>query len=242
MNILGIIPAREGSKRVPQKNFRPFVGTTLTDLAIQQALDSSLLTHIALSSDAEEVLEIGRKYPKIFCLKRPEAISSDDAPAIEYVWHTLADLEPKLGLKFDLVVILQPSSPLRNTEDIDATIQLLLDNPDSESAVSVMKVNQLVHPLKFKTLEGKVLKPYLEEEAGRFAAKDLPEIFVRNGAAYSFWRADLENKSDVIGKNCLAYLMPSARSVDINEWVDFEFAAYLFEKQRGTQLLPSVNP
>ncbi len=71
MNILAIIPARAGSKRVPQKNFRPFVGTTLTELAIRQALGSKLLTHIALSSDSEEVLAIGRKIPANHLLAAP---------------------------------------------------------------------------------------------------------------------------------------------------------------------------
>ncbi|MFN0214464.1 MAG: cytidylyltransferase domain-containing protein, partial [Saprospiraceae bacterium] len=81
MRILGIIPAREGSKRVPQKNFRPFAGTTLTELAIQHALGSNFLTQIALTSDSETVLKIGRAYPQIACLKRPLEISGDDAPA-----------------------------------------------------------------------------------------------------------------------------------------------------------------
>jgi len=232
MNILGIIPAREGSKRVPQKNFRPFAGTTLTDLAIQQALGSKLLTHIALSSDAEQVLKIGQKYAQISCLHRPTEISGDDAPAIEYVRHALAALELKHGLRFEIVVILQPSSPLRNAEDIDATIQLLLDNLNADSAVSVVKLDHMVHPLKLKTLESNVLKPFLEEEAGRFAAQDLPEVYVRNCAVYATWRRDLENRPDVIGQRSLAYLMPSERSVDINEWMDFEFGEYISLKKK----------
>ncbi len=251
MNILGIIPARGGSKRVSEKNFRPFLRTTtLTDLAIRQALGSKLLTQIVLSSDSEAVLAIGQKYPQITCLRRPAEISGDDAPAIEYVRHALAELEftrPALssrwaGHPFHVVVILQPSSPLRKSEDIDATIQLLLDNPNADSAVSVTKLDHMVHPLKLKTLDGNELKPFLEDEAGRFAAQNLPEIYVRNCAVYATWRTDLETRPDVIGQKSLAYLMPRERSVDINDWVDFDFAAYLYKKQRLTLLLPSVDP
>jgi CMP-N-acetylneuraminic acid synthetase len=240
MNILGIIPAREGSKRVPEKNFRRFLGTTLTDLAIKQALGSKLLTQIVLSSDSEAVLAIGRKYQQITCLQRPSEISGDDAAAIEYVRHALSELESGQDA-FDMVVILQPSSPLRTSEDTDATIQLLLDNPSADSAVSVAKLDHMVHPLKLKTLEGNALKPYLEDEAGRFAAQDLPDVYVRNGAVYATWRRDLETRPDVIGQKSLAYLMPRERSVDINDWVDLEFAAYLYKKQRLTLLLPSVS-
>ncbi len=129
---------------------------------------------------------------------------------------------------FDIVVILQPSSPLRTSEDIDASIQLLLDNPDADSAVSVVKLDHMVHPLKLKTLEGNELRPFLEDEAGRFAAQDLPDVYVRNCAVYATWRRDLETRPDVIGQKSLAYLMPPERSVDINEWVDFEFGEYLY--------------
>jgi CMP-N,N'-diacetyllegionaminic acid synthase len=231
MNILAIIPARSGSKRVPQKNIRPFAGTTLSELAIQQALGASLPTHIALSSDNMEILDIADNYPQVHRLLRPQDISGDTAPAIEYVRHALGMLENE-GLRFEMVVILQPSSPLRTASDIDTTIQLLLDNPAADSAVSVVKISQMSHPLKLKTLEGKELKPFFEEEAGRFSAHDLPEVFARNGAVYATWRRNLETKNDLIGQHSLAYIMPPERSVDINEWVDFEFAEYLYLKSQ----------
>lgn len=228
MNILGIIPARAGSKRVPRKNFRPFAGTTLTDLAIRQAQRSQLLTQIVLSSDAEEVLTIGRKYPDVSCLLRPPELSGDEALAIDYVRHVLT----QLASRFDMVVILQPSSPLRTPEDIDATVQLLIDNPDADSAVSAVRIDHMVHPLKLKTLDGKELKPFLEDEAGRFAAQHLPDVYVRNCAVYATWRRDLDVRPDVIGRRSLAHVMPAERSVDINELVDFEFAEYLYNKRQ----------
>ena len=116
--------------------------------------------------------------------------------------------------------------------DIDATIQLLLDNPTADSVVSVVKLDHMVHPLKLKTLDGNELKPFLEDEDGRFAAQNLPPVYVRNCAVYATWRADLETRNDVIGKRSLAYLMPADRSVDINEMMDFEFAEYLYQKNR----------
>lgn len=228
MNILGIIPAREGSKRVPQKNFKPFSTTTLTDLAISQGLNSKLITTLALSSDSEEVLNIGSKYTGVVLLKRPAEIADDHSPAIDYVRHALKVLE--IDKIFDLVVILQPSSPLRTSGDIDQTIQLLIDNPDADSAVSVVLLDHMVHPYKLKRMHQNTLLPFIEDEAGRFAANELPPVYVRNCAVYATWRANLETRPDVIGEKSLGYLMPSDTSVDINTQLDFDFAEFLYNK------------
>lgn len=228
--ILGIIPAREGSKRVLQKNFRPFAGTTLTDITLQQAIQSALITDTVISSDSDEVLEIGRKYPGVISLKRPEEFSTDTSPAIEFVRHTLEVLEPQKGYTYDIVVILQPSSPLRNPGDIDNTIRLLIADREADSAVSVVKIDHMVHPVKLKVLKGEQLLPYIEEEKGRFASHELPDIYVRNCAVYATWRRDLETRPDVIGNKSLAYIMPAETSADINSMMDFEFAEYMYKK------------
>lgn len=228
MNILGIIPAREGSKRVPKKNFKPFGGSTLTNLAIEQGLSSKLITCLAVSSDSGEVLQLASKYKKVHAIKRPDELSNDHSPAIDYVRHALSILET--DKPFEMVVILQPSSPLRNAADIDATIQLLLEHPEADSAVSVVKVDHMVHPYKLKRMEQNLLLPFIEDEAGRFAAHELPDIYVRNCAVYATWRKDLENRTDVIGKTSVGYVMPADTSVDINEPLDFEFAEFLYER------------
>ena len=228
MNILGIIPAREGSKRVHQKNFRVFADTTLTDIAINQALGSKLISTIVISSDSTNVLNIAKKYDQVIPLLRPKELSNDHSPAIDYIRHTLSLLEKEQ--KYDLVVIIQPSSPLRSSEDIDNTIKLLIDNPDADSAVSIVKVSHMVHPLKLKTLQGNILLPFIEDENGRFATNDLPDIYVRNCAVYVSWRKEMETKPEIIGNKSLGYLMPAETSVDINDMIDFEFAEYLFKK------------
>lgn len=228
MKILGIIPAREGSKRVPQKNFRPFANTTLVDLAIQQGLKSKKITHLAVSSDSIEVLNIARKYDHVYCIERPIELATDEAPAIDYVRHTLKTLEDEE--KYDLVVILQPSSPLRSEEDIDQTIELLKKHPEADSSVSVVLVDHMIHPYKLKRLEKDILLPFIEDEAGRFAAHELPDVYVRNCAVYVTWRKNLETRRDVIGQKSVGYVMPADKSVDINTQLDFDFAEFLYTK------------
>jgi len=229
--VLAIIPAREGSKRVKHKNFRPFAGTTLVDIAIEQSLAATTLTDIVLSTDSKDVLEIGRKYSEIISLERPVELSDDKSPAIDYVKHTLAVLEPQKGYTYDMVVVVQPSSPLRTPQDIDKTVELLIANPDRESSVSVVLVDHMIHPLKLKVMQGDTLLPYLEEEKGRFASHELPKIYVRNCAVYVTRREGLENRVDVISPNSVGYVMSPETSVDINSMLDFELGEHMYKKQ-----------
>lgn len=229
-NILAIIPAREGSKRVHHKNFRPFAGTTLIDLAIQQALHSRLITDIVVSTDNNKVLEISKRYD-VMSLHRPEEISGDDSPAIEYVKHALNIVEKQKNIQYDVIVIVQPTSPLRIGSDIDETLNLLITNPEVDSAVSVMRIDQMQHPIKLKRMIGHTLVPYIEDEKGRFLANELPKVYVRNGAVYATWREGIEKRPDVIGEKSLGYIMPAERSVDINEMLDFEFAEFLYNRK-----------
>jgi CMP-N-acetylneuraminic acid synthetase len=231
MRILAIIPAREGSKRVPRKNFRPFANTTLVDLAIQQAIGSKYINKIVVSSDSDQVLEIAAKYSQVLPLERPFDLSEDFSPAIDYVRHALRKCELE-GFGYDIIVILQPSSPLRGSLDIDACVELLSLHPEADSCVSIVKVNHMVHPIKLKKLNKVKLEPFFEEEAGRFASQDLPDVYVRNCAVYATWRKDLEIRSDVIGNISLGHIMTDYSSVDINTMLDFELAEYLVIKSR----------
>ena len=229
MKILGIIPARGGSKRIPGKNTKLFCGRPLIEYIIESSLHSKFLDRIVINSDDEKVLNIGSKYPEIIRIKRPDELSGDKARAIEYVRHTIDVLNQGNNEQFDIVVILQPTSPLTTGEDIDNTIQILI-NAKSDSAVSVMKLNHAIHPVKMKTMEKGRLFPFIEEENGRMAEDELPEIYVRNCSVYASTINTIQ-QNKIIGDDCRGYLMPSIRSVDINDLLDFEFAEFLMTKQ-----------
>ena len=229
MAILGIIPARGGSKRIPGKNKKLFCGKPLITYTIETALQSKLLDFLVVNSDDEEILAIAATYENVIALKRPAAIAGDKAKAIEYVFQTLEVLEQEKKGPVEAVVILQPTSPLTSQEDIDGTIQLLLDSK-ADSAVSIMQLDHAIHPVKMKTMRGNQLLPFLEEENGRMAAHELPELFVRNCSVYASAIQTILQQKDIIGKDSRGYLMPLERSVDINEPIDFEFAEFLYQK------------
>ncbi|HEX4143232.1 MAG TPA: acylneuraminate cytidylyltransferase family protein [Pirellulales bacterium] len=230
-NVLGIIPARGQSKRLPRKNLCLLAGKPLLAWAIESARQSRRLNRLIVSSDDDEILAVARAYDEKLPLKRPPELAADDSPAIDYVRHALATLESDASRRFDVVVILQATSPFTQPSDIDATIDLLLTS-GADTAVSVMRVDHAVHPVKLKTMSGDRLVPYLEEERGRMAAADLPEVFVRNCSVYATRRGVIES-GRIIGDDCRGYLMPRERSVDINEPLDLELAEFLLSRPRG---------
>jgi CMP-N,N'-diacetyllegionaminic acid synthase len=233
MRVLGIVPARGGSKRVPRKNVRLLGGVPLVERALLAGLSSTQLAHVCVSSDDDEVLEIAARHKAATALRRPDALASDTAPAIAYVTHALDVLERDRGhARYDAVCILQPSSPLTLSSDVDATVSLLWSSGAS-SAVSVVEVAHDVHPVKLKRMHGQRLLPYLEDERGRMAAADLPTVFVRNCAVYVARRATVEQGA-IVEDDCAGFVMPRGRSVDINDELDFLFCQFLFEQGGGS--------
>lgn len=173
------------------------------------------------------MLALAAAYPVVFCIARPAELATDESPAIDYVRHALKELEPDRGA-YDAVVILQPSSPLTAAADVEGTIQLLLST-SAESAVSVVRLAHDVHPVKMKRLDGDRLLPYVEEELGRMAAHELPELYVRNCSVYATRRSVIES-GRIVGDDCRGYVMPRERSVDVNDEIDLEFAEFLLKR------------
>jgi CMP-N,N'-diacetyllegionaminic acid synthase len=227
VKVLGIIPARAGSKRLPGKNTRELGGKPLVAWVIEAARASRRLARLVVSSDDARVLEIARSYDPQLALARPAELASDTSPAIDYVRHALA----AAGSGFDAIAILQPSSPLTSPADIDGTLELL-EHSGADTAVSVMRLDHAVHPAKLKRFAGDRLVPYLEEERGRMAEHELPEVWVRNCAVYATRLAVIE-RGVIIGDDCRGYRMPRERSVDINEEIDLQLAGLLLARSRS---------
>ena len=225
--VLAIIPARAGSKRVPGKNKKQLGGKELVRYVIEAALEARSIQDVAVSSDDADILAISRTYSGVVAIERPAIFATDLSPAIEYVQHAL----DYLSNVYDAIVILQPSSPFTTAEDIDNTLDLLWQT-DADSAVSVMKLDHAIHPVKLKILRGDKVLPYWEEENGRMAAHELPELYVRNCAIYASTYPTIQ-AGQVIGTDCRGYIMPRERSIDINDPIDFEFAEFLITKKIG---------
>ena len=230
-NILGIIPARAGSKRVKNKNTKPFADTTLLDIAIKQGLSSSLIDNLVVTSDSKRAAEISKNYFKsgLSFIDRPKNLADDNASALEYINHTINFYE-KINKFFEIIVILQPTSPFRTSKDINATIELLLKNyDDADSSVSIAKVPHVIHPHKIKVLKQNYLKGWLVEEGQKTAEHEIPKLYVRNCAVYVFKTSNLKLGISY-GKKCLGYEMGEDSLVDINTNSEFDFALHMYKK------------
>lgn len=224
-NILGIIPARGGSKRVIRKNMRRLGSKPLVAWSIEACRASQTLSRVVVSSDDEEVLQLAATYDAHLPLRRPAELATDASMAIDFVRHALTTLEAAGEGPYDVVVIIQPSSPLTTADDIDAVVNLLLSS-GADSAVSVMEVEHALHPLKLKVMQDDRLLPYLEDERGRMAAHDLPKVYVRNCSVYAS-RRRVHEAGKILGDDCRGYVMPRERSIDVNDELDLRFAEFL---------------
>lgn len=210
---------------MPGKNKKKLGNKELVRYAIEAALDAKEVDMVVVSTDDDDILTIARSYDEVKAIRRPDNISGDKAPAITYVQHVLE----LLNEDFDYTVIVQPSSPFTLGVDIDQTIKLLYGT-EADSSVSVMKLDHAIHPAKLKVMKRNKLNAYFEEENGRMAAHELPELFVRNCSVYVSTVESIA-KGKIIGDHCLGYEMPRERSIDINDPIDFEFAEFMMSRK-----------
>jgi CMP-N,N'-diacetyllegionaminic acid synthase len=217
---LAIIPARGGSKRLPRKNVLDLCGKPLIAWSIEAGLESQYIDKIVVSSDDDDILEISEKFGSN-TIKRPDELANDTATTFDAIKHTIDNVE-----KFDYIVLLQPTSPLRGSKHIDEAIELL----ESKNADAVISVCEMDHsPLWSNTLpEDNSMNSFLREEILNKRSQDLEKYYRLNGAIY-ISKSDklLEEKSFFLKDNIFAYKMDRESSIDIDEEIDFRVAEVL---------------
>ena len=231
--ILGVITARGGSKGIPGKNIKMLAGIPLIAYTINVAKESKLITHLIVSTDDEEIKDVSKKCGADVPFLRPEELAKDTAKHLPVMQHAVAFMEDKLGIVFDYAVSLQPTSPLRTVEDLDGTIQKLIDS-GADSAVSIVEVTGR-HPVQIKRLEGDKVLPYSVFEEEGIRRQDLPVAYERSGAVYTMRRDLLMKDNKFYGDDVVGYIVPQDRSVDIDVPFDWLKAEYMLEdlKKKG---------
>lgn len=219
---LAIIPARGGSKRLPRKNILDLCGKPLISWSIEAALKSKYISKVVVSSDDEEILNISSNFGADI-IKRPYELANDTATTFDAVKHTIDNFE-----NYDYIVLLQPTSPLRNEKHIDEAIELL----EEKQADAIVSVCEMDHsPLWSNTLpkDGN-MNNFLRDEVLNKRSQDLEKYYRVNGAVY-ICKTDklLENKSFFLKDNIFAYIMDRKSSIDIDEEIDFLFAEKVIE-------------
>lgn len=207
--VLGIIPARGGSKGVPRKNLRLVRGKPLIAWTIEQGHKSAYIDRLILSSEDDEIIQVARMYHCDVPFRRPVELSQDSTPGIEPVLHALGQLPG-----YDYVVLLQPTSPLRTVQDIDGCIEKCVRS-DSPACVSTTRSQQ--HPFLMYYTDGDGrLRPVAAEGAAFHRRQDYPDVFLLNGAVYVAGTTWLSENRSFMSKETVGYRMPAERSIDVD--------------------------
>lgn len=221
--IVGVVHARGGSKRVPLKNIRPLAGVPLVAWIVRAAKQSRLLDRLLISSDHPEIIRIAKEHGAEAPFVRPSALA-EDVPSELVTQHAIDFVEKEAGLKVDIAVTFQPTTPFCTTADIDAVIQLLLDHKDLDSAFTAKPIHE--RPEWMFRLQGHRAELFtggsLQGERGVF--QSLEPLFIPNGAAYATRREVLFGQNLVIAAKTGLHKMSLERSVDIDEPIDFMLA------------------
>ena len=229
---LGVVPARGSSKGVARKNIRLLAGRPLIAYTIEVAERSRCLTRWIVSTEDKEIAEVASSLGAEMPFQRPAELARDDATAVEVAAHALAFVEAQEKRHYDFLALLEPTSPLRRAEDVDAALTML-EESGADSVVSLCRL-EAPHPAKLKIVEDGVVKAFLPDlwREG-LLRQQLPPVYFLNGAVYAVRRHLLLGEKTFWGKNTLPYLMPPERSVNIDTWVDFKLAECLIEEREG---------
>ncbi|MBO8164301.1 MAG: acylneuraminate cytidylyltransferase family protein [Brevibacillus sp.] len=222
-SVLAVIPARGGSKGVPRKNIKPLSGKPLLAWTIEAAKQSSLLDRIVVSTEDEEIAKMAREFGAEVPFMRPQELAQDDTPGIDPVLHALEQLP-----SFDYVVVLQPTSPLREAVDIDSCIRMCVER-NKPACVSVTLADKPPHWM-YQLDEQSHLHPIVPQERAIARRQEAPPVFLLNGAVYVAQTEWVQNSRTFLTNETVAYAMPKERSLDIDTDIDFVIAEEWLKK------------
>lgn len=221
--MLAVIPARGGSRRVPRKNLAKLEGRSLVRRALETAHAARLIDAMVLSSDDPAILAEARGLP-VLERRRPPALATHTATSYNVALDALDMARGELGA-FDVLALIQCTTPFATADDLDAALALLRAAPAADSVVTITRAPDLAHPLKLKRLVGDRVVPLYEDDR-LVPSHDLEPLWVRNGALYAS-RMNVLDGGALIVPQPLGHPMPEERSVDINTPLDLAFCEFL---------------
>jgi CMP-N-acetylneuraminic acid synthetase len=228
--ILAVIPARGGSKGIPRKNLQPIAGVSLVAHAIRVAHDLDWVDRICLSTDDEEIAAEGRRCGLAVPFLRPPELASDTTGSIEMwqnVWRTS---EAHFGERYDVSVLLEPTSPLRLPEDVTATVEAMLSGGYA-AAATVSRAPAHFTPHKCLTVDEAGAIGFYHSQGHQYSLRQrIPDFYFRNGICYAVRRNTLLVGGTIIEKECRAVVIDRP-VVNIDDLVDLEYAEFLMQKR-----------
>lgn len=230
LRIVALVPARGGSKGIPGKNLRVVCGKSLVRRSVESGLESRLVGRVLLSTDSEAIAGEGRNAGAEVPFLRPAELARDDTPSSAVVAHALEWLEKNEGRLPDILVLLQPTAPLRRGHHVDEALDLLVSS-GARSVVSVARVPGHHHPAWQFTIRDGILCPFMQTGKVPPRRQDLPPTYTRNGAIYAAWTETWLTGKMAYGFGCVPYVMEPEDSVNVDGPEDLALAEFLLERR-----------
>lgn len=228
MEILCVVPARGGSKGIPEKNIKEINGKPLIAYTIEEAKKSKYITRIIVSTDDMKISTISEKYGAEIPYIRPKHLAEDSSPTVEVIIDLVQKLKEKENYTPDYICVLQCTSPLRTAQDVDGAIKKLL-NTEMDGCVSVCEVE--INPYWTNVFNQEKLEYFIPEGKKILKRQDLPKIYRLNGAIYVVkTKAFLDEKSLEV-ENSTGYIMSEESSIDIDTIIDFKIAEIIMKEK-----------
>ncbi|MFQ5833192.1 MAG: N-acetylneuraminate synthase family protein [Candidatus Thorarchaeota archaeon] len=237
--VMAVIPARSGSKGVKNKNLKMLAGLPLICWTIKAALASQLVDRVFLSTDSTEIAKVAGECGAEVPFLRPENLAQDDTPTAPVIRHAIEWFEKESGYTPEIIVTLQPTSPLRTSSDIDDAIRLLVSDESADSVVGLCETKS--HPYWTRKIDDNYVVPFIETDRDYNLRQDLPPAYQLNGAIYVTRSELLLMENRLLGQQVIPYIMPSERSVDIDTELDFRIAESLIRRTSLSRIMEFVE-
>ncbi len=236
--ILALTLARGGSKSVPRKNIRPILGVPLIAYTIAEALRSKLITRYIVSTDDEEIRQVAMRFGADVPFLRPSEYSTDTASSVAAMQHAVGWVEQQEGIKYDYVIELMCTNPMKTVDDIDSVIQKLVTT-GADSVIAMHKLEDH-HPIRIKKIVDDKIVDFCLPEKPEMRRQDLkPDAYIRSGSIYGLRRDHLMVEGRRYGsENSRAYILSPERAVNIDTEIDFLIAERLMSQAPRTYIKP----
>jgi CMP-N,N'-diacetyllegionaminic acid synthase len=234
VTVLGIVPARAGSKGIPGKNLRELAGRPVLQYAADSARAADVFDRLILSTDSEPLAKLGREIGLEVPFIRPKELAADDTPMLPVLKHTVHYVEDQ-GWHPDIVVLLQPSSPLRKPEHIIRAVKMLKSG-NCDSVVSVMEIPSMFAPQKALRVEAGILSFWSPEGDSITRRQQVEPTYAREGTVYAVWRDVLMEKDSIYGERCLPLVLSAEESLNLDTLDDWDHAEEKLLASRKSQI------
>ena len=227
-SIIAIIPARGGSKGLPRKNIKNFNGKPLIAWTIKQALASKYIDDVIVSTDDSEIADISKKFGASVPFLRPNKLAKDNSKTSDVIIHVIESMLG-FGKKYEYIILLEPTSPLRKIDDIDNAIELMYKNKDCQSVISVGEVHT-EHPMIVKKISrtGHV-KPYMQNKKQIHQRQQADKAFFPYGVVYISKTDSFKNYLSFYLNNSIPYFIERWQNYEIDDITDFQIIEYIFK-------------